>query len=183
MQALAIAAEWFIGLFQQGGEVFASLVVGIVPLLIVLMTAVNALIQLIGPERIDRVGEIASGEKIWHYPIRYIVLPFLATFFLTNPMAYTMGRFLPERFKPAFYDAAVSYVHPPLGLFPHINPGEIFVWAGIAVGIQELGLGLGDLAIRYALVGLVVIFIRGIVTERITAIMWGRREATATGGA
>jgi len=96
MQALAIAAEWFIGLFQQGGEVFASLVVGIVPLLIVLMTAVNALIQLIGPERIDRVGEIASGEKIWHYPIRYIVLPFLATFFLTNPMAYTMGRFYPS---------------------------------------------------------------------------------------
>jgi PTS system glucitol/sorbitol-specific IIC component len=183
MQALAIAAEWFIGLFQQGGEVFASLVVGIVPLLIVLMTAVNALIQLIGPERIDRVGEVAAGDKLWHYPLRYVVLPVLATFFLTNPMAYTMGRFLPERFKPAFYDAAVSYVHPPLGLFPHINPGEIFVWAGIAAGIQELGFGLGDLAIRYALVGLVVIFIRGIVTERITAILWSRREATATGGA
>jgi PTS system glucitol/sorbitol-specific IIC component len=92
-------------------------------------------------------------------------------------MAYTMGRFLPERFKPAFYDAAVSYVHPPLGLFPHINPGEIFVWAGIADGITTLGLPIGNLAIRYALVGLVVIFIRGVVTERITAVMWARREA------
>ncbi len=176
MQALATAAEWFIGLFQQGGEVFTSLVVGIVPLLIVLMTAVNALIYLVGPERIDKVAEWAAREGVVYYPVRYVVLPFLSVFFLTNPMAYTMGRFLPEKYKPAFYDAAVSYVHPPLGLFPHINPGEIFVWAGIAAGIETLGLGLGDLAIRYALVGLVVIFIRGIVTERITAIMWDSVE-------
>lgn len=172
MEALASAATWFIGLFQQGGDVFVSLVVGIVPLLIVLMTAVNALIALIGPEKIEAVGEAAGREGLVWYPVRYIVLPFLSVFFLTNPMAYTMGRFLPEKFKPAFYDSAVSYVHPPLGIFPHINPGEIFVWAGIAAGIEQLGLGLGDLAIRYLLVGLVVIFIRGIVTERITAIMW-----------
>jgi len=165
-----------IGLFQQGGEVFLGLVTGIVPLLIVLMTFVNAIIAMIGPERIDKVGEWAARDGLIFYPIRYIVLPFLAVFFLTNPMAYTMGRFLPEKFKPAFYDSAVSYVHPPLGVFPHINPGEIFVWAGIAAGIEQLGLGLGDLAIRYLLIGLVVIFIRGIVTERITAIMWSRQK-------
>lgn len=182
MDFLVFLAEGFIGMFQRGGEVFTSLVTGIVPLLIVLMTAVNALIALIGPERIDRVGEWAARDGIIYYPVRYALLPVLAVFFLTNPMAYTMGRFLPERYKPAFYDSAVSYVHPPLGLFPHINPGEIFVWAGIAAGITELGLGLGDLAIRYALVGLVVIFIRGVVTERITAIMWQRAAAPAVGG-
>lgn len=178
MQALASAAQWFIGLFQQGGDVFVSLVVGIVPLLIVLMTAVNALIALIGPEKIDAVGEAAGREGLIWYPVRYIVLPFLSVFFLTNPMAYTMGRFLPEKFKPAFYDSAVSYVHPPLGIFPHINPGEIFVWAGIAAGIEQLGLGLGDLAIRYLLVGLVVIFIRGVVTEWITGAMWPKEAAS-----
>lgn len=178
MQALASAAQWFIGLFQQGGDVFVSLVVGIVPLLIVLMTAVNALIALIGPEKIDAVGEAAGREGLVWYPVRYIVLPFLSVFFLTNPMAYTMGRFLPEKFKPAFYDSAVSYVHPPLGIFPHINPGEIFVWAGIAAGIEQLGLGLGDLAIRYLLVGLVVIFIRGVVTEWITGAMWPKEAAS-----
>jgi PTS system glucitol/sorbitol-specific IIC component len=136
------------------------------------MTAVNALIAIIGPEKINKVGEWAARDGLLFYPIRYILLPFLSVFFLTNPMAYTMGRFLPEKYKPAFYDAAVSYVHPPLGIFPHINPGEIFVWSGIAAGITQLGLGLGDLAIRYLLIGLVVIFIRGIVTERITFIMW-----------
>jgi PTS system glucitol/sorbitol-specific IIC component len=172
MEALARFAEGFIGLFQQGGGVFLSLVTGIVPLLIVLMTAVNALIAIIGPEKINKVGEWAARDGLLFYPIRYILLPFLSVFFLTNPMAYTMGRFLPEKYKPAFYDAAVSYVHPPLGIFPHINPGEIFVWSGIAAGITQLGLGLGDLAIRYLLIGLVVIFIRGIVTERITFIMW-----------
>ena len=177
MEALARFAEGFIGLFQEGGAVFVSLVVGIVPLLIVLMTAVNALIALIGPEKVDNLGKLAAKPGIQYYPLRYMILPFLAVFFFTNPMAYTMGRFLPERYKPAFYDAAVSFVHPPLGLFPHINPGEIFVWAGIAAGITTLGLPLGDLAIRYFLVGLVVILIRGILTEGITAIMMGRKAA------
>lgn len=171
MDFLAGLAEGFIGMFQQGGEVFASLVTGIIPLLIVLLTAVNALIALIGPERIERVGEWAARPGIVYLPVRYVLLPFLSVFFLTNPMAYTMGRFLPERYKPAFYDAAVSYVHPPLGLFPHINPGELFVWLGIAVGIEQLGLSLAPLAVRYALVGLVVIFIRGIVTEAITLFL------------
>ena len=179
MAFLAQLATDFIGMFQKGGEVFGSLVVGIVPLLIVLMTFVNALVALIGPEKIDRIGEKAGREGIKYYPLRYIVLPFVSVFFLTNPMAYTMGRFLPEKYKPAFYDAAVSYVHPPLGLFPHINPGEIFVWAGIANGITQLGLPLGDLAIRYALVGLVVIFMRGIITEKLTAIMSARAASEA----
>ena len=61
----------------------------------------------------------------------------LSVFFLTNPMAYTMGRFLPETYKPAFYDSTVSFVHPILGLFPHANPGELFVYAGIAAGITS----------------------------------------------
>jgi len=175
MTFLANLATAFIGLFQKGGEVFVSLVTGIVPLLIVLMTAVNAFVALVGPERVESVAKKAAGEGIQYYPLRYVVLPFLACFFFTNPMAYTMGKFLPEKYKPAFYDAAVSYVHPPLGLFPHINPGELFVWLGIAKGIQDLGYPLGDLAMRYALIGLVVILIRGIVTERISAILWARR--------
>jgi glucitol/sorbitol PTS system EIIC component len=176
MQAIASAAEWFINLFQVGGDTFVGLVTGIVPLLIVLMTFVNAIVIMIGPEKIDNVGKLAAKEGILYYPIRYMVLPFLAVFFLTNPMAYTMGRFLPEKYKPAFYDSAVSFVHPPLGIFPHVNPGEYFVWGGIAAGITDAGYNIGDLAIRYLLVGLVIILIRGIVTERITLAMWKNDE-------
>jgi PTS system glucitol/sorbitol-specific IIC component len=177
--SIAGGAEYFISIFQKGGEVLWGLMGGILPTLIVLLTAVNALVRIIGPEKIEGLGRKAAQPGLIWYPVRYIVLPFLAVFFLTNPMAYTMGRFLPERFKPAFYDAAVSYVHPITGIFPHANPGELFVYLGIAAGITQLGLGLGDLALRYLLIGLVVIFIRGIVTEFITVRMMAKREKAA----
>lgn len=178
---LASGAENFIGMFQEGGNTFLGLVTGIIPLLVVLLTAVNALIRLIGPERIDRLGEMAGRPGIQWYPVRYLVLPVLSVFFLTNPMAYTMGRFLPERFKPAFYDSAVSFVHPITGLFPHANPGEIFVYVGVAAGVTAQGFDLGDLAIRYLIVGMVVIFIRGIVTEFITARLISRAATQEEG--
>ncbi|MGO0916374.1 PTS glucitol/sorbitol transporter subunit IIC [Clostridioides difficile] len=41
-------------------------------------------------------------------------------------MCYTFGRFLKEEHKAGFYDAAVSFVHPITGLFPHANAGELF---------------------------------------------------------
>lgn len=128
--------EWFIALFRQGGDVFLSLVTGIIPLLVVLMTFFNTIVALIGPERINKIGEWSGRKGILFYPLRYVVLPFLAVLFLTNPMAYTMGRFLPEKFKPAFYDSAVSFVHPPLGIFPHVNPGEILYGQGLPRGLR-----------------------------------------------
>lgn len=174
--AIAGGAEYFISIFNEGGAVFFGLMGGILPTLVVLLTAVNALVRLIGPEKIENLGRKAAQPGLIWYPVRYMILPFLAVFFLTNPMAYTMGRFLPEKYKPAFYDSAVSYVHPITGLFPHANPGELFVYLGIAAGITTLGFGLGDLALRFLLVGLVVIFIRGIVTEFITTRMMAKRQ-------
>ncbi len=169
--ALGRAAEWFIGLFQAGADTFVGFVTGIIPLLIVLLTAFYTLTNLIGEERVQRVARFAAGTIF----TRYTLLPLLAVFFLTNPMCYTFGTFLDEKYKPAFYDSAVSFVHPPLGLFPHVNPAELFVWLGVATGIQALGLPLGDLAVRYLLAGLVVIFIRGLVTQYITFFL-ARRQ-------
>lgn len=173
LEILAHGAEWFINLFNQGGKVFVSLVTGIIPTLVTLITAVNFIIKLIGQKRVDAWAQKMTGNIV----LRYLVLPVLAVFFLTNPMAYTFGRFLEEKYKPAFYDAAVSFVHPILGLFPHANAGELFVWAGIADGITKKGYALGPLAIRYFLVGMLVIFIRGVVTERITIYLMGKRAA------
>ena len=97
-------------------------------------------------------------------------------------MAYTFGSFLKERHKPAFYDAAVSYVHPPLGLFPHVNPGEYFVWGGVLVALLELEKNGKippsyhiQVAVWYAIVGLIVILLKGFVTEWITNII-ARRQ-------
>ncbi len=176
LEAIETGAEWFIGIFQAGAEWFTGIVTGILPLLIILLTGVNALIAFIGQERLNRFAELA-GRPGWQYSfIRYLALPVLSVFFLTNPMCYTMGTFVPERNKPAFYDAAVSFVHPPLGILPHVNPGELFVWLGIAVGIEAAGFGLTPLAVRYLLVGLVVIYLRGLVTQFIVDRMMARRE-------
>lgn len=175
---LANAAKYFIGIFQKGGEVFVGFVTGIVPTLVVLMTAFYAVTGLVGEDRVHGVARSAGKTAL----TRYTVLPLLSVFFLTNPMAYTFGSFLEEKHKPAFYDAAVSYVHPPLGLFPHINPGEYFVWGGVLVALLELEkngkVAAGyhiQMALWYAIVGLVVILLKGILTERITALL-ARRQ-------
>lgn len=181
MDTLARAAEWFIGLFQEGGQTFVGQVTGILPTLIVLITFVNSIVKLIGEEKVQRLAQKATGNIF----SRYIILPVLAVFFLTNPMCYTFGKFLDEKYKPAFYDAAVSFVHPITGLFPHANPAELFVYLGITEGLRQLGLPLGGIAIRYFIVGLIVIFIRGIVTEMITARMMKKRyqlETSEEGG-
>ena len=171
LDALAGAGEWFIGLFRAGGDVLVSFVTGIIPPLLVILVALYTITNLIGEERVQGAARFAASNIF----TRYTLLPFLAVFFLTNPMAYTFGVFLDEKYKPAFYDSAVSFVHPTLGLFPHINPAELFVYLGVAQGIQQLNLPLGDFAVRLFLAGLVVIFIRGVVTERITFFL-ARRQ-------
>jgi PTS system glucitol/sorbitol-specific IIC component len=172
LDILAKVAQGFIGLFQAGGETFMGMVTGILPTLIVLITFVNALIKLIGEERVERFAAKTSKYAI----TRYTIFPILAVFFLTNPMCYSFGKFLDEKHKPAFYDAAVSFVHPITGLFPHANAGELFVYMGIAAGLQKLDLPLGDIAVRYFIVGVIVILIRGLLTERIYAYLVSKNQ-------
>jgi glucitol/sorbitol PTS system EIIC component len=165
--------EHFIGMFNEGGKTFMGLFTGIIPTLVVLLTFTYALMKFIGEERVTRVIQFASKYTL----LRYTLMPILSLLLLTNPMAYTFGRFLPEKQKPAFYDSAVSFVHPVTGLFPYANAGELFVYLGIANGIKELGLPIADLAVRYFIVGIVVILIRGIVTELITNYLLKKAEA------
>lgn len=167
MEQIAKFAEAFINLFNLGGQNLMGLITGILPTLLVLITLVNAIIAIIGEEKVNKIASLASKNII----TRYTILPLLAVFFLTNPMCYNFGKFVEEKYKPAYYDAAVSFVHPITGLFPHANAGELFVYQGIAAGVTALGFSVGELAVRYFLVGLVVILIRGIVTERITIML------------
>lgn len=172
------ALEWlgshFIGLFNASGKQFVGLVGGILPTLIVLLTFMYALTMFIGEQRVTRAVQWSARWWI----TRYTIMPMLAVLMLTNPMCYTFGRYLPERFKPAFYDSAVSFVHPVTTFFPYANAGELFLWLGIANGVTQLGESTVPLALRYFLVGIVVIFIRGVVTERITALLIRRTGRT-----
>lgn len=167
LKALIWFFSHFIGLFTACGQQFVGLVTGILPTLIVLLTAMYAAVAFVGEERVTRVVQW-SGKTIW---TRYTIMPVLSVLLLTNPMAYTFGRFLRERHKPAFYDSAVSFVHPVTTFFPYANAGELFVWLGVANGVSKLGISTVPLGLRYFLIGIVVIFIRGVLTERITAML------------
>nr|WP_317851637.1 glucitol/sorbitol-specific PTS transporter subunit IIC [Ligilactobacillus salivarius] len=122
-------------------------------------------VAIVGEEKMDKIARGASKNIF----TRYLILPFLSAFMLGNPMSFTMARFLPEYYKPSYYAAQAQFCHTSNGVFPHINPGELFVWMGIAQGVQKLGLNSMDLAIRYLLVGLVMNFIGGWVTDFTTA--------------
>lgn len=139
MELIAGLANGFIELFKAGAATFMSWVVNIIPLVVVLMTAVSACIKLIGEEKVYSVAGVLTKSIF----TRYTLLPVISVLFLANPMCYTFGRFVKEEHKPSFYDSTVSFL-------------------------------LGDLAVRYFIVGVIVIFIRGVVTEKIFAIMKSR---------
>lgn len=164
MDILIRFAEGFMNLFQEGADVFISWMTGIVPVVLMLLVAMNTLIGLIGEEKVEKLAAVSASNPI----SRYMILPFVSTFMLGNPMSITMGRFLPEFYKPGFVASVMQFNHTSNGVFPHINPGELFIWLGIANGIQTLGLNQMELAIRYLLVGLVMNFVGGWTTDFIT---------------
>ena len=100
MEFIAMCANSFIDLFKAGAQIFTGFVTGIIPLVVVLMTAVNSLIKLIGEQRFYGFARKATKYKL----TRYTLAPVLSVIFLTSPMCFTFGRFVEEKYKPAFYD-------------------------------------------------------------------------------
>lgn len=186
MDIFVHAAQWFFNLFQTGGQIFISWTTvsvdsdgkvtgfGFLPTVLMLLIAMNSLIQLIGQDRMNGLAMKAGGNPF----SRYLLLPFVGAFMLANPMALSLGRFLPEKYKPSYYASAAQFCHTSNGVFPHINPAELFIWLGIAQGVTQLGLSTGPLAIRYLLVGLVMNFVAGWVTDLTTAYVSKQQGVT-----
>ena len=167
MDYIVTLASGFMNLFTLGGEQFKNWVVGIVPTITVLLVLMNAIIALAGQERVDKLARVCTSNPL----LRYAVLPWVSAFMLGNPMALSIGKFMPEYYKPSYYAAATYHCHTNSGIFPHINASEIFIYLGIANGLTTLGLDTTPLAIRYLLVGLVCNFISGWATDFTTKIV------------
>lgn len=165
-------AEKFISFFEFVGETFVGMFTGIVPILIGMLTLIQFLVNVVGEKRIEKIGQSMSRSSL----LKYSLFPLIMYFFLGNPASVTMGRFLPERSKPGMMEALFRMGHPLTSLFPHVNPAELFVWLGVAQGIEKLGLSTGALAIRYLITGLIVAIIAGLVTEMVFVFMARRNN-------
>ena len=120
--------------------------------------------RLIGRARVEKLAARCGSNSL----LRYLVLPFLSAVVLGNPMAISMGRYLPEKYKPAYFASASYHCHTNSGIFQHINPAELFLWLGIANGVLARGCDLFPLALRYMLAGLLANYVSGYATEIIT---------------
>ena len=85
----------------------------IVPLVLMLLIAMNTLIQLIGEDRINLIAQKSAKNPL----MRYLVLPFLGSFMLANPMVHSLGRFMPEKYKPSYFASAAQFAHTSNGYF------------------------------------------------------------------
>ena len=174
MDFIVNLASGFMNLFNLGGQQFMSWVTGIIPTIVMLLVLMNAIMAIAGEATVARVAKVCTGNPI----LRYAVLPFVSAFMLGNPMALSIGKFMPEFYKPAYYASATYRCHTNNGLFPHINASELFIWLGIANGITQLGLDTAPLAVRYLLVGLAANFISGWSTEFTTRFVEKQQGVT-----
>ena len=136
----------------------------VLPQVFLFLILLNAITRMIGQARVERLA-LRCGSNPF---LRYLVLPFLSAIVLGNPMAVSMGRYLPEEYKPAFFASVSYHCHTNSGIFQHINPAELFLWLGIANGVLARGLNVFPLAFRYMCAGLLANFISGYVTEILT---------------
>ena len=136
----------------------------LLPKIFLFLILLNAVTSLIGRSRVERLAAKCGSNVL----LRYMLLPFLSAIVLGNPMAISMGRYLPERYKPAYFASVSYHCHTNSGIFQHVNPAELFLWLGIANGVMAKGCDLFPLALRYLAAGLIANFVSGYAAELIT---------------
>ena len=174
LNGITWAGEHFIGLFTEAGKQFAGLITGILPTLIVLLTSMYAMIAFIGEDRVTRAVQWSGRWMI----TRYTIMPILAVIVLTNPMCYTFGRFLRGAAQAGLLRLRGLVRPPGHHVLPLRQRRRAVRLAGRGGRGHQARRVARPLAIRYFMVGIVVIFIRGVCTELITGYLIRREDKT-----
>ena len=156
---------FFTDLFAYGGAFLISWCADLLPVIFMVLILTNTLIRLIPSRLIEKAAALASR----HLLLKYMLIPFFGALILGNPSALTLGRFMPEKDKPSYFACASFFCHTSSGVFPHINSSELFIWLGIARGVEMLGYPVYPLALRYLAAGLLANLVCGIATDYTTA--------------
>ena len=149
---------------EAGAQQLLTWITQLLPKVFLFLILLNGVTRLIGRARVEKLAARCGSNSL----LRYLVLPFLSAVVLGNPMAISMGRYLPEKYKPAYFASASYHCHTNSGIFQHVNPAELFLWLGIANGVLARGCDLFPLALRYMLAGLLANYVSGYATEIIT---------------
>lgn len=152
-------------LFSYGGTFFVTWCSDLIPTIFMVLILTNALIRLVPSRLIEKAAVLASR----HLLLKYMFIPFFGALILGNPSALTLGRFMPEKDKPSYFACASFFCHTSNGIFPHINSSELFIWLGIAHGVEMLGYSVYPLAVRYLSAGLLANFLCGVITDYTTS--------------
>lgn len=125
-------AEGLSNFFTEAGAAFWDTVTGMVPMVVVALTVMNTIVALIGEDRFDKTAQKLTKN----FFARYTLLPYLANFLVCSPTSFTFGKYLKEKYKPGYYEVCNrTNMAPMMCLFPHVNPGELYVWLGIYDGV------------------------------------------------
>ena len=170
MDFLISAATGLQNFFAEAGQAFWGNVTGLVPTVLIALTILGAIVSLIGEDRFDGVARKLTGNLF----ARYTLLPYLANFIVASPTSFVFGKYLQEKYKPAYYEICNrTNMAPMMCLFPHVNAAELFVWLGVYDGVVAVGGAAagGKLAVATFLLALCTSSFIGFVIEKMTAFL------------
>lgn len=174
LNVLSDGAQALTGFFTGAGETIMGNLSGLIPMVLVALTVLNAIVAFIGQERFEGWARKLTGN----FFCRYTILPYIGNFFLGSPVVFTFGQYLKERYKPAFCEVSNrTNMAPMMCLFPHVNPAEMYVWLGIYTGVvTAFGVQVGAvLAVCTFLLALCSSSINGLIIEKMTLFLAKRK--------
>ena len=85
-------ADGIQNIISAGTQQLVLWITQVLPQVFLFLILLNAITRMIGQARVERLA-LRCGSNAF---LRYLVLPFLSAVVLGNPMAVSMGRYLPE---------------------------------------------------------------------------------------